>query len=96
MRQNEHERARGFRTSWVGGKRGHRAAHSVTHSPFRGEFKIGQACDDHDVDAAIYYSGQDLPQDGRPEAVVAINKDAAITALGPRYTPRRVDRGFDV
>ena len=45
----------------VGGKRWYKVAHSVTHSPFREEYKIGQACDDHGRDAAIQYSGQDLP-----------------------------------
>ena len=81
----------------VGGKRWYKVAHSVTHSPFREEYKIGQACDDHDRDAAIQYSGQDLPRDGRTVVgPVNIGKDAARTALGPRCTLRRVDRGLDV
>ena len=77
----------------VGGKQGYRAAHSVNHSPFRDEHKIGQACDYHDWDAAIQHSWQDLPRNGR--TVVAVYKDAAI-AFAPRYTLRRVDRGLDV
>ncbi len=67
----------------------------LTHLPFRDDHKIGQSSDDHDGDAVLHHSGQDVPG-WEWTQVTGPDKDRGFAALRPFYVRRCVNRGFDV
>jgi hypothetical protein len=66
------------------------------HSPFREDHIISQSRDNHDGDAVLHYSGQDVPC-WKWARVTGPGKDRGVgVALRPLHVQRRVNRGFDV
>ena len=69
--------------------------HQFSHLPFRDDHKIGQSSDDHDGDAVLHHSRQNVPCWEGTCVTTGPDKDR-FAALRPLYVLRCVNCGFDV